>query len=126
MKKETAFTTIVRRDESGERTEAIEVTQEEFNQIVSKYSMGRGGTRKLIPLDERTKRAEQEIGEKMKLEKFHSVDADGFEKGVVMFARWLGSLEQAMLKNKSLRIVIDYNAETLKTDFYISKPIGCE
>lgn len=117
-----AITRITRRDENGERVESIEVTQEEFDQIVNKYSNGRSVTRKLIPRDERLKRIEQESGEEMKLERFNSVDTDGFEKGVVLFAHWLGTLEQAMLKNKSLRIVIDYSAETLKTDFYINKP----
>lgn len=126
MKKETAITRITRRDENGERVESIEVTQEEFNQIVSKYSNGRSVTRKLIPRDECLNRIEQESGGEMKLERFNSVDTDGFEKGVVLFAHWLETLEQEMLKNKSLRIVIDYNAETLKTNFYVSKPIEHE
>ena len=53
---------------------------------------------------------------------FNRVNTEGFEKGVVLFSRWLAIIEEAMFKQRSLRIEIIYNAEAEKAEMYVYTP----
>ena len=71
-------------------------------------------------LDEPRKRAHP--NEELKWMNFNRVDTEGFEKGVVLFSRWLAIIEEAMFKQRSLRIEILYNAEAEKAEMYVYTP----
>lgn len=71
-------------------------------------------------LEEPRKRAH--TNEELKWMNFNWVDTEGFEKGIALFNRWLGIINEAMFKNKSLRIEIIYNAEAKKTEMYVYTP----
>ena len=71
-------------------------------------------------LEEPRKRAHP--NEELKWMNFNRVNTEGFEKGVVLFSRWLAIIEEAMFKQRSLRIEIIYNAEAEKAEMYVYTP----
>ena len=71
-------------------------------------------------LEEPRKRAHP--NEELKWMNFNRVNTEGFEKGVVLFSRWLAIVEEAMFKQRSLRIEIIYNAEAEKAEMYVYTP----
>lgn len=119
-----ASTIIKRRTEAGEVTEALELTQKEFDQITSEYGTGKRTETPVIHYDEALKRAQAAVfpEEELKEENFNRVDTDGFEKAVVLLKRWAEMAQQAMFEKRNFRIEINYNAEAKKTDFAIYTP----
>ena len=71
-------------------------------------------------LDEPRKSAHP--NEELKWMNFNRVNTEGFEKGVVLFSRWLAIIEEAMFKQRNLRIEIIYNAEAEKAEMYVYTP----
>lgn len=125
---DVAFTVLSRRNSAEEVSEALEMTQEEFDKVVSEYSNGRKTVRKQTNCFERLKRAQAATfpDEELKEENFNGVDTEGFEKAVILIKYWAELTQRALLRNKNFRIEINYNAEALKTDFSIYTPIKCE
>lgn len=71
-------------------------------------------------LDEPRKRANP--NEELRWMNFNRVNTEGFEKSVVLFSKWLGIINEAMFKHRSLRIEIIYNAEDEKAEMYVYTP----
>lgn len=116
-----ALTTIKRRDENGETKIPLKMTEEEFEQVVAEYTTGKRFEQKSTSYFERLKEAQaaSRTGEELREENFNSVDTEGFEKAVVLLKHWTEMAMQALKESKKVRIVIDYNAEMLKTDFSV-------
>ena len=127
MKKELAFTKITRRDEHGEESAGLDLTKEEFEQIVNKHTNGHRDLKQSVSREKRMEeiKFEHEKLKNLELLDYRRVDTDGFEKGIVLFANWITSIEKQMRANKKLRIVIDYDAELLKADMSISRVTEC-
>lgn len=111
MDKKVESIVIKRRTDKGEMQASLDMPQEEFEKIISKYATWKK-TRKHIPSKERISEVQQING---KLEVFSSVDTEGFEKAIVLMHEWLGIILEQMEKGKSFRSEIIYDAETLKT-----------
>lgn len=121
----TASISISRITEDGETTEVLEMTQEEYNQILSRFGTGRKSKRKLVHYSEALKRAQAAVfpDEELAKESFNRIDTDGFEKAVVLLKCWSDMTMREMFKKRNFRIEINYNAEAKKTDFAIYTPI---
>lgn len=113
--------------DNGEMSEVLEMTQEEFDQIVSKYGTGKRTEQKQVDYSDALKRAQAATfpREELKEENFNRVNTDGFEKAVVLLKYWAEMIMQEMLKKRNFRIEINYNAEVRKTDFAIYTPTQC-
>lgn len=118
------FTKIVCQDSEKKISCTLKVTEEEFEQIVKKYSTGKRYEKKYIPYSERVEEAKRAAGEDETLSKlnFIGIDSEVFIKGAAVLYSMLKILFRVMLNHDKFRIVIDYNAENLKTDFYIYTP----
>lgn len=123
MEKERAFTKITRRDEHGEESVGLDLSKEEFEQIVNKHTNGYKDLKQSVSREKRMEaiKFEHEKLGNLELLDYRRVDTDGLEKGILLFANWITSIEKQMRANKKLRIVIDYDAELLKADMSISR-----
>lgn len=121
----TASISISRMTEDGETTEVLEMTQEEYNQIISQFGTGRKSEQKLVHYSEALKKAQAAVfpDEELTEENFSRVDTDGFEKAVVLLKCWSDMTMREIFKKRNFRIEINYNAEAKKTDFAIYTPI---
>ena len=117
-------TTINRRGAEGEISASLNMTQEQFDQLVSMYSTGNLIEKRHTGLFERIKKATAEAPEGMELifENFESVDTEGFEKTICWLSVFTEHIMREMQKNKSLHICINYDAEALKTDVAVYTP----
>ena len=124
MQNKTAYTKLIRRDETGETTATLDMTEEEFKKIISIYGKGEHTTQKLQPYTDRLHDAKKAAlpGEELKENNFNGADKEVFEKAVVLMMGWAEMLEREMLKNRGFRIKVKYNPEALKTDFAIYTP----
>lgn len=79
---------------------------------------------KLDSWSEKLKEAQEaaKTGEELKEENFNRVNADGFEKMIALLECWGRIALKALLRNESVRIEINYNADEKKTDFAIYTP----
>ena len=116
---EYTYTLIKRRDETGEKRVALQMTDEEFDRIVEKYAQGKMTFQKNTDFFERLEKARAKTKDELKLEKFECVDTEGFEKSVILLANWTDTILREMRKEKNFRIEIAYDTEELKTDFRI-------
>lgn len=119
-----ASTSITRTTDNGEVTEVLEMTQEEFDRVVSLYGTRKRTEQKLIPYSEALERAQAAVfpEEELKEENFNRVNTEGFEKAVVLLKCWAEMTMREMFKKRNFRIEINYNAEAKKTDFAIYTP----
>lgn len=130
MKENFAATYITRHTDDGKIMEIgvpLEMTQEEFDQIVSKYGTGKKSVQ--------TQRRYNEVFAEAKTaklpayelteENFNRINTDGFEKAVVLLKYWADMTMREMFKKRNFRIEINYNAEDRKTDFAIYTPTEC-
>ena len=116
---------ITRTTNNGEVSEVLEMTQEEFDQIVLMYGTRKRTEQKLIHHNEALARAQAAVfpNEELKEENFNRVNTDGFEKAVVLLKHWAEMTMREMFKKRDFRIEVTYNAEERKTDFAIYTPI---
>ena len=112
---------VKRRNENGEAIEVLEVTQKEFDKIISSYGTNTGYERKLTHFDEAFKQAQEAAlpGEELKTENFARVDADGFEKTIVLLRHWTDMLQTVAFSKRKFRAVLSYDADSLKTNLAI-------
>lgn len=124
MQNKTAYTKLIRRDETGETTAALDMTEEEFQKIVSAYGKGSQTVRELKSYSERLHEAQKAAlpGEELKEQNFGTVDAEGFEKTVILMWGWIRTIQKELTGEKGLRIEIKYDPKALKTDFAIYTP----
>lgn len=121
---EPTMTVIKRRSQTGEVEETLEMTQEEFDQIISQYSAGYRTFKKNIPYFHRIAAAQAtaRTGEELKMENINSVDKEGFEKAVCLMMVWSEMIFSELLKEEDFRIEIIYNAEAMKTNLFLYTP----
>ena len=117
----SATTIIRRRNQNGEVKESLQMTDEEFAQLLEQYSKKHSSFRMNIPFSEKLLTAQEKAasGEEIKLGNFKSVDTDVFEKAVCLIHDWSEAVLNALLRGKNFHIEITYNAEVLKTDMCI-------
>lgn len=79
------------------------MTQEEYNQIISQFGIGRRSELKLVRYSEALKRAQAATlpEEELTEENFGRVDTDGFEKTVVLLKCWLDMMMREMFKKET-------------------------
>lgn len=116
-----ASTSITRITDSGEVSEILELTQEEFDQITSEYGIGKRFEKIYVHYSEALAQAQAATfpDEELKEENFNRVNTDGFEKAVVLMNCWAAMAQRVMFEKHNFRIEINYNAEAKKTDFAI-------
>ena len=124
MQNKTAYTKLIRRDETGETTAALDMTEEEFQKIISIYGKGEPTIRELKPYSERLQEAQKAAlpGEELKEQNFETVETDGFEKTVVLLWGWITTLQRELTGDKGLRIEIKYDPKALKTQLAVYTP----
>lgn len=117
--------TIRKRGAEDEIT-ALSVTPGQYREILKKY-----GTRKSVRKSngdcfETYRRAQEAAlpGEEILRHYRSSPLTEGFEGAVVSFARLFQMMQDAMLKHKKFRAVIDYDAELTRTEISIYTPKG--
>lgn len=115
------YTELQGRRENGEETVSLVLTNEEYEEIVSKY----GTERKILKTDdddfERAQKAALP-GETLSRAYRSVPKTNGFERAVVIFASFFSLLQHAMFRHKKFRAVINYDAEKFRTEMYIYTP----
>lgn len=106
---------------AGEESAILKIPQEEYEAIVAKY----GTKRQFLKYDsnyfDKAQKAAMPEEELSKLYVSHA-STEGFEGGLVIFTRFLSMMQEAMLKHKTFRAVINYDAEKLKTGMFVYTP----
>lgn len=106
---------------AGEESAILKIPQEEYEAIVAKY----GTKRQFLKYDsnyfDKAQKAAMPEEELSKLYVSHA-STEGFEGGLVIFTRFLSMMQEAMLKHKTFRTVINYDAEKLKTGMFVYTP----
>lgn len=117
----TGSISIRRLTEDGETTEVLEMTQEEYNKVISKYGTGQKSEQKLVHHRDHLKLAQAAVfpDEELKEENFNRVNTDGFEKAVVLLKFWADMTMREIFNKRNFRIEMKYNAEEKKTTFAI-------
>gem|GEM_PF-2448009 len=117
---------INRLTEDKETTEALKMTEEEYNQIISKFGTGHGTELKCTGYDEASRKAREAASpdEELTESNFNRVNTEGFEKAVVLLKYWAEMTMREMFSKRKFRIMIDYDADKKKTDFAIYTPVG--
>lgn len=116
-----AHTTIQRMADGKMVTDVLDLPQEEFEKLVKQYSGGFHSEQKYIPFT--LEDAERLAMGGEKLVGKGSVRTEGFEKSVVFLMSMMERIWQVAQENKSFRMELFYNAETLKTDYCFFAPI---
>ena len=127
--KEPIITNITQRTKSGEVAAGLTMTQTEFEEIVLKYGNGTGKfEKKDTDSAEKMREAQERAlpGEEVKLRNFLAIREDAFERMVIALKYWSERALEEIMAHKKVRIVIEYNADELKTDFCIYTPKECE
>ncbi len=116
-----ASISIHRQENDGESTEILKMTQEEYDQIISRYGTGKRFEHKMVHYDEDFGKAQAAVfpDEELREENFSRVDTGGFEQTVVLLNRWSEMAMSEMFKKRNFRIEINYNAKVRKTTFAI-------
>lgn len=117
------YTELRGRRENSEETVSLVLTNEEYEEIVSKY----GTERKIMKTDDNDfERAQKAALPGETLSKYYRSlpETEGFEKAVVTFNRFFYMLQDAMFRHKKFRAVINYDAEKFRTEMYIYTPKG--
>ena len=124
MENKIIRTKIVQRENNKETCSALEMTEEEFQKIISIYGKGEPTIRKLKPYSERLQEAQKAAlpGEELKEQNFETVDTDGFEKTVILLWGWITTLQRELTGDKGLRIEIKYDPKALKTQLAVYTP----
>ena len=124
MENQIIRTKIVQRENNKETCAALEMTEEEFQKIISIYGKGEPAVRELKPYSERLQEAQKAAlpGEELKEQNFETVDTDGFEKTVILLWGWITTLQREFIKDGGLRIEIKYDPKALKTQFAVYTP----
>lgn len=115
------YTTIQRMENGKMVTDVLDLPQEEFKNLVKQYSNGFHSEQKYIPFTLEDAGRLARNGEKLVGK--GSVRTEGFEKSVVFLMSLMERIWQAAQENKSFRMELFYNAETLKTDYCFFAPI---
>ena len=126
MMDKTTLISIRRVTEDGEAVEVLEMSQKEYDKIISQYGTGERSEQKLVHYKDALARAQAATfpDEELTEENFNRVNTDGFEKAVVLLKYWAEMTMREMFKKRNFRIEINYNAEARKTDFAIYTPIA--
>lgn len=122
MENEKVHATIRSRNLEGEITDTLKMTQEEYDDIIAKFSTSHRTFLKNIPLSERIRDDNVVIPSENKLINFGSVDSEGFVKAFYLINSLSKRIIDAMKEHKSFRFVIVYEKEALKTDFFLYAP----
>lgn len=124
MENQIIRTKIVQRENNKETCAALEMTEEEFQKIISIYGKGEPTIRELKPYSERLQEAQKATlpGEELKEQNFETVDTDGFEKTVILLWGWITTLQRELTGDKGLRIEIKYDPKALKTQLAVYTP----
>lgn len=117
---------INRLTEDKETTESLKMTEEEYNQIISKFGTGHRTELKCTGYDETSRKAREAASpdEELTESNFNRVNTEGFEKAVVLLKYWAEMTMREMFSKRKFRIMIDYDADKKKTDFAIYTPVG--
>lgn len=105
----------------------LTMTQEEFDQIVSKHEVVYKSVQTYRHHDIvfAEAKADELSGYELKGNNFTRVDTDVFEKAMVLLHSWADIIMREMIEKNNLRIAINYNAENTKTDIAVHTPIEC-
>ena len=124
MENQIIRTKIIQRESDKETCAALEMTEEEFQKIISIYGKGEPAVRELKPYSERLQEAQKAAlpGEELKEQNFETVDTDGFEKTVILLWGWITTLQREFIKDGGLRIEIKYDPKALKTQLAVYTP----
>ena len=119
-KRAEIYTTIQRLKEGGMATDSIDMSQQEYEKLINQYSTGFHSEQKYIPFTQ--KDAEKLARDNEMLIGAGGVRTEGFEKAVVFLMTLMERIFQVTQKNKSFRMELFYNAETLKTNYCFFVP----
>ncbi len=101
-------------------TDVLDLTQEEFEKLIKQYSNGFHSEQKYIPFTledaKKLKKDREELVGK------GSIRTEGFENTVVFLMTLMEQIWQVSQINKSFRMELFYNAETLKTNYCFFAP----
>ena len=102
-------------------TDVLKMTPTEFEELVRKHSTGKHSEQKYIPLtledaEKLAKDGEELVGK-------GSTRTGTFETAVVLLMTFAEQIWQMTQKNKSFRMELFYDAETLKTNYCFFAPI---
>lgn len=121
MGDDLVFTTICQRDPQKQITAPLNMTQEEFEQIVKQHDTGKRSQQvyRQFSIEDAKKLVrdgENLIGK-------GSVDTDGFNEAIGFFMSLTEQIWRITQKHQSFRMELYYDAETLKTNYCFFAPI---
>lgn len=116
VENEKVHATIRSRNLEGEITDTLKMTQEEYDDIIAKFSTSHRTFLRNIPLSEHIRDDNVVIPSENKLINFGSVDSEGFVKAFYLINSLSKRIIDAMKEHKSFQFVIVYEEEALKTD----------
>lgn len=122
MDKEFHIVSIRNQRISNEEIVPLEVSEEEYAQIIARYGNGEKTIRVQNEDDFRKAQEKALPGEEL-LKFYRSTPWTGtFEHGIVAFARWFTMMQEAALKYGKFRAVVNYDAEKTRTEMYVYTP----
>ena len=121
MSEEIAYTVLRRRTQDGEEEVALNLTQEEYEQIVMQHTAGKGFIKKLLDNKKQFEEAKAMArpGEELRKENCSLAFSDSFEKAFVIIYCWAEKILNVLMKHKDFRVEIVGKAEDMRIRLYI-------
>lgn len=117
---EQGHTTIQRLAGGKMTTDTLNMSQQEYKKLVSQYSTGFHSEQKYIPFTQED--AGKLVRDDEVLMGTGDVRTEGFEKTVAFLMTLMEQIWQVTQKNKSFRMELFFDAETLKTNYCFFAP----
>lgn len=109
---------IRQRSSEGEVTDTLKMSQEEYEEIITKFST----SHRFLKYTSSVEDAKAAVPPGNTFINVGCVDNDGFVKALYLMNTLTTQVLMLMKEHKSFRFVVSYDVEALKTDFYAYAP----